>query len=191
MTEKPAKKPKEKYIDNEKFLEEIILHKQKCAVARENGDPIPRINNYLGECLLKIAERMAYRPEFINYSFVDDMRLDAIENMIQYFDNFNPEIVGKRSGIVTPFGYFSQVAYYAFARRITKEEKYRYTKYKILENVFISVDADSLEEYSPATNSKFADSISDFVKKFEERERKKKLKREEKKNVTQNDENNE
>lgn len=185
--EKPVKKPKEKYIDNEKFLEEIILHKQRLAAAREKGDPVPRINNYLGECLLKIAERMAYRPEFINYSFVDDMRLDAIENMIQYFDNFNPEIVGKRSGIVTPFGYFSQVAYYAFARRITKEEKYRYTKYKVLENVFISVDGDSLEEYSPQTNSKFADSISDFVKKFEERERKKKLKREEKKKASQNE----
>lgn len=178
---KKLTKTKENYIDNKKFLEEIIIYKKKVAEAETNGAPPPQLNRYLGECLLKIAQRMAYRPEFINYSFVEEMVLDSIENMCQYFNNFDPERIGPRSGIVTPFGYFSQIAYYAFQRRIMKEEKQRYTKYKMMENVFISVDGAILEDYNPSSNPKFADTVNTFMAKYEKRERDKKTKREEKK----------
>lgn len=182
MTEKIRKtKVKQNYIDNTKFLEEIKVHKAKSKAAKEAGKEPPRINDYLGECLLKIAQRMSYRPEFIRYSFVEDMVLDAIENMLTYFDNFDPDHVGTRSGIVTPFGYFSQITYYAFQRRILKEQKYRYTKCKILESVFVSVDGETLEEYNPATNMKVAETTATFVERYEAREATKKLKRDEKK----------
>lgn len=180
MTKTPQK-PKQNYIDNSKFLEEIKLHKIKIKEAKANGQPPPKLNNYLGDCLLKIAQRLAFRPEFIRYSFVDDMVLDAIENMCQYFDNFDPDHVGERSGIVTPFGYFSQITYYAFQRRILKEQKYRYTKFKVLENIFSSVDGELLEEYNPSTNLKVAETTSSFVERYEAREKAKKLKRDEKK----------
>lgn len=102
-------------------------------------------------------------------------------NCLQYFDNFDPDHIGTRSGTVTPFGYFSQITYYAFTRRILKEQKYRYTKCKILENVFASVDGEVLEEYNPATNVKVTETTASFVERYEEREMKKKLKRDEKK----------
>jgi hypothetical protein len=178
-----SKKPKENYIDNAKFLEEIKLHKARVKAHKEAGKntPPPPINNYIGECILKIAQRMAYRPEFIRYSFVEDMILDAVENALTYFDNFNPDHVGDRSGIVTPFGYFSQITYYAFQRRILKEQKYRYVKNKALEQVLLSVDGETLEEYNPTVNVKVAETAALFIERYEAREKSKKIKREEKK----------
>lgn len=108
-------------------------------------------------------------------------------NCIQYFDNFDPDRIGERSGVVSAFGYFSQITYYAFQRRILKEQKYRYTKCKILENFFVSVDGDTLEEYNPTTNIKLTTTTNDFVTKYEDREKAKKLKRDEKKRKPEND----
>jgi hypothetical protein len=176
-----GKKPKQHYIDNTRFLEAIKEHKAKVLAAKEAGRQPPKLSEELGDCLLKIAQHMSYRPEFIRYSFVEEMILDAIENMIQYFDNFDPERRGERSGIVTPFGYFSQITYYAFQRRILKEEKFRYTKCKVVENLFVSVDGDTLEEYNPAINTKVAESTAEFVKRYEAREKLKKTRRDEKK----------
>lgn len=120
-----AKKPVH-YVDNQKFLAEIIAYKKICAEAEASGDPKPPINDYLGECILKIAYKLANRPNFINYSYKDDMILDGIENSIQYFDNFNPE---KSSN---PFTYFTTIIYYAFLRRIDKEKKQSYIRGKMI-----------------------------------------------------------
>lgn len=114
------------YVDNQKFLQEIIAYQKLCAEAESCGDPKPRINNYLGECILKIAYKLANRPNFINYSYKEDMILDGIENSIQYFDNFNPE---KSSN---PFTYFTTIIYYAFLRRIDKEKKQSYIRGKMI-----------------------------------------------------------
>ena len=53
---------------------------------------------------------------------------DGVENCLQYIDNFNPD---KSKN---PFAYFTQIIYFAFLRRIQKEKKYLYTKYKASEN---------------------------------------------------------
>ena len=114
MTEK--KKPVH-YVNNAEFLQAIIDYKSQCKDAEECGDPKPQISNYLGECILKIARKLSNRPNFINYSYKEDMILYGIENCIQYFDNFNPE---KSKN---PFAYFTQIIYFAFLRRIDKEKK--------------------------------------------------------------------
>ena len=41
--------------------------------AEEKGDPKPRITNYLGECFVKIATHLSYKPNFVNYMFSEDM----------------------------------------------------------------------------------------------------------------------
>ena len=58
------------YIDNERFIAEIRKYKKLCAKAEAGGDDKPIIPNYLGECILKIATKMANRPNFINYSYL-------------------------------------------------------------------------------------------------------------------------
>ena len=84
------------------------------AKKKKNKPPVP---DYIGECFLKIANHLSYRPNFINYTFRDDMISDGIENCLQYLDNFNPKTSNN------PFAYFTQIIYYAFVRRIQKEKK--------------------------------------------------------------------
>lgn len=117
------------YVNNNDFLAAIVVMKQNVKNATENGLPKPIISNYIGECILKIATRLSYKANFINYSYRDDMILDGIENCIQYIDNFDPD---KSSN---PFAYFTQIIYYAFLRRIAKEKKQSYIKGKLIQNI--------------------------------------------------------
>lgn len=117
------------YVNNKDFLDAIIEMKRKAKEAEEQGLPKPIVSNYIGECILKIATHLSYKPNFINYSYRDDMILDGVENCIQYIDNFNPD---KSSN---PFAYFTQIIYYAFLRRIAKEKKQSYIKGKLIQDM--------------------------------------------------------
>ena len=120
------KTQKAHYVDNKRFLQAMIEHRDKCRIAEEKGKKKPDVSNYIGECFLKIANHLSYRPNFINYTFRDDMISDGIENCLQYLGNFNPE---KSKN---PFAYFTQIIYYAFIRRIQKEKKQVVIKQKLL-----------------------------------------------------------
>ena len=122
-----VKKKSEHYVNNKELLEALIVYRGKVAAAAEQGKPKPRITNYLGECFLKIATHLSYKPNFVNYMFKDDMVCDGIENCVQYINNFNPE---KSKN---PFAYFTQIIHYAFLRRIQKEKKQLEIKTKIIE----------------------------------------------------------
>lgn len=117
------------YVNNAEFLAAIVKHKEACKLAEEQGLEKPRLPNYIGECILKIANHLAYKPNFINYSYRDDMVLDGIENCIQYADNFDPS---KSSN---PFAYFTQIIYFAFLRRITKEKKQAYIRGRLIQDM--------------------------------------------------------
>ena len=116
------------YVDNKKFLVAMVEFKEKCRVAKENEEDQPPVSNYIGECFLKIATHLSYRPNFINYTYREDMISDGIENCLQYVANFNPE------KSTNPFAYFTQIIYYAFLRRIAKEKKQTHVRNKIIEN---------------------------------------------------------
>src|SRR6056300_1212288 len=121
------RKRSEHYVNNKEFLYAIVEYKAKVKEAEENGEPKPRITNYLGECFLKIATHLSYKPNFVNYMFREDMICDGIENCVQYIKNFDP----KKSS--NPFAYFTQIIHYAFLRRIQKEKKQLEIKTKIIE----------------------------------------------------------
>ena len=128
------------YVDNAKFLEEIKKWNEKRKEAEEQGEPTPQVTNYIGECFLKIANGLSYKPNFINYTYKQEMISDAIENCLQYIHNFNPE---KSKN---PFAYFTQIIYYAFIRRIQKEKKQTHIKNKMIENQeyidFVTLEGD-------------------------------------------------
>ena len=121
------KKKTEYYVNNKEFLEAISVYRNKVIDAKEKGLERPRVPNYIGECFLKIATHLSYKPNFVNYMFREDMICDGIENCLQYIDNFDPE---KSKN---PFAYFTQIIYYAFLRRIQKEKKQMEIKTKIIE----------------------------------------------------------
>ena len=122
-----AKKKSEHYVNNKELLEAMVVYRTKYIKSKESGSPKPQISNYLGECFLKIATHLSYKPNFVNYMFREDMISDGIENCVQYIHNFNPE----RSQ--NPFAYFTQIIHFAFLRRIQKEKKQLEIKNKIIE----------------------------------------------------------
>ena len=96
---------------------------------RTTNKPLPpKVSDYMGECFYKIATHLSYRPNFINYTYREEMVGDGIENCIRYAKNFNPE---KSKN---PFAYFTQIIYYAFLRRIANEKKQTTIKEKIVKN---------------------------------------------------------
>ena len=125
MTTEKQKKPH--YVNNKEFLQAMIGWKEKVKEAEENEEKRPIVPNYIGECFLKIANHLSYRPNFINYTYREEMISDGIENCLQYIDNFDPE---KSKN---PFAYFTQIIYFAFVRRITKEKKQQKIKNKLLQ----------------------------------------------------------
>ena len=136
---KTKAKEKPHYVDNKKFLEAMIEYRDRCEKAKNRNRKKPDVTNYIGECFLKIANHLSYRPNFINYTFRDDMISDGIENCLQYMDNFNPD---KSKN---PFAYFTQIIYYAFIRRIQKEKKQIQIKSKLIANTGVENMMDQLQ----------------------------------------------
>ena len=135
-------KKSEHYVNNKDFLAALEQYAIDVERAKEKELPKPQIPRYIGECFLKIANHLSYKPNFVNYMFKDDMICDGIENCVRYIHNFNPE---KSKN---PFAYFTQIIYYAFLRRISQEKKQLEIKNKILERtdfdeVFDANDLDS------------------------------------------------
>ena len=142
-----TRKRSEHYVNNKEFLAAIVEYKEKVALAAERGEEKPRITNYLGECFLKIATHLSFKPNFVNYMFKEDMISDGIENCVQYIHNFNPE---KSKN---PFAYFTQIIHYAFLRRIQREKRQLEIKNKILERsgydeVFYGDDGGDAADYN-------------------------------------------
>ncbi len=143
------KKKSEHYVNNKELLQALIVHREKVAHAKENDLQKPRITNYLGECFLKIATHLSYKPNFVNYMFREDMISDGIENCVQYIHNFDPE--KSRN----PFAYFTQIIHYAFLRRIQKEKKQLDIKTKIIERT-------GFDEVMVVDDNQLAGSSSDY-----------------------------
>ena len=150
------------YINNADFLKALIDYKAACKLAKKNKTELPPIPNYIGECFMKIAEGLSHKPNFINYTYRDEMISDGIENCLQYFDNFNPD---KSKN---PFAYFTQIIYFAFLRRISKEKKQLYVKYKATEQIGI-LDEFEMMEFEDGTSKQFElyDNISEFIENYE------------------------
>jgi hypothetical protein len=119
------------YIDNKQFFKILIDYKNNVDDAKKNNKQMPVIPNSIGYCFLMIARRLASKGNFVGYSFKDEMISDGIENCITAINNFNPEKSNN------PFAYFTQIIWYAFLRRIEKEKKQSYIKYRSLENAII------------------------------------------------------
>jgi hypothetical protein len=157
------------YINNADFLKALVDYKESCELAKSEGRKDPQIPNYIGECFYKIAEHLSRKPNFVSYSFRDEMVADGIENCLMYFRNFD---ASKSSN---PFAYFTQIVYYAFLRRIMKEKKQLYVKYKATEQIGI-LDEFEMYEDSDGNMRQFQlyDNISEFIHNFEENKKKKK-----------------
>ena len=167
-------KKKHQYINNEDFLNALIKYKNEVASSKEEDSKKPKIPEYIGLCFMKIANNLAKRPNFCQYTYKDEMISDAIENCLMYFENFDPE---KSSN---PFAYFTQICWYAFVRRIAKEKKQQYVKYKATEQ-FGTLDEEELRELGDGSVQQIQiyENLYEFIEQYEAnvREKKENLKR--------------
>ena len=147
---RPRGKRSEHYVNNKEFLAALIKYREDVEIAKLRDKPKPVIPRYIGECFLKIANHLSFKPNFVNYMFKEDMISDGIENCVQYIHNFNPE---KSQN---PFAYFTQIIHYAFLRRIQREKRQLEIKNKILEKSGYSevfddsnkIDGDNYSDYN-------------------------------------------
>lgn len=164
------------YIDNKKMYEEIKKYREAVNESKKNKTQKPQVPRYLGECMLMIANRLSHKPNFINYSYREEMISDGIENCICYIDNFDPDKSDN------PFAYFTQIIYFAFLRRIQKERKQLYIKHKTVEHSMIMntlVEQGEFEEgdFQPSYIDFDNENVSDFIRNFEDSLDKKRVKR--------------
>lgn len=146
-----SKKTAVHYVDNKKLFEAMVVYLKSLRESKEKGEAIPpRIPPYIGECIMKISTHLAYRPNFSNYTFREEMISDGIENCLLYLHNFNPD---KSQN---PFAYFTQIIFFAFIRRIQKEKKYLYTKFAAIENANLNNETSSIQE---GDGGKYTDNI--------------------------------
>ena len=145
---------KEHYVNNKEFLAAMVEYTKNVNRAKRKKEPKPPVTDYIGSCFLKIANHLSYRPNFINYTFRDDMISDGIENCLQYLDNFNP----RKSN--NPFAYFTQIIYYAFIRRIQKEKKQVTIKNRLITES--NYDDMTLQ---PGEDREFKNQFTEFLKK--------------------------
>ena len=153
---KPMAKRKrsEHYVNNKEFLAALIKYAEDKEIALLQDKPKPVIPRYIGECFLKIATHLSYKPNFVNYMYKDDMVCDGIENCVQYIHNFNPE---KSKN---PFAYFTQLIHYAFLRRIQKEKKQLEIKNKILERTgYEQVFEKDIDDYNFSDYNSIKDAV--------------------------------
>ena len=140
----------EHYVNNKEFLAALIKYREDVDIAKIKDKPKPVIPRYIGDCFLKIANHLSFKPNFVNYMFKEDMISDGIENCVQYIHNFDP------AKSKNPFAYFTQIIHYAFLRRIQREKRQLEIKNKILEKSGYSevfddsnkIDGDNYAEYN-------------------------------------------
>ncbi len=162
---------KNHYVDNKKMYQAFVDHIAACEEAREKGLKEPKLPDYIGECFIKISERLSLTWKFINYTFRDEMISDGIENCVRYWRNFNPVKYDS------PFSYFTKIIYWAFVRRIKKEKGEIYIRYREIRNLGILDENDLLSDDGNMRQFEVYDNILEFIDEFEKSKEKPKTKK--------------
>jgi hypothetical protein len=131
-----SKKESIHYVNNAEFSQAVVDYVKTVNEARANDTIIPTVPNYIAECFLRISEGLSHKSNFIRYTYREEMVMDAVENCLKAIDNYNIE-VATRTGKPNAFAYFTQIAWYAFLRRIAKEKKQQDIKLKYLTSAAI------------------------------------------------------
>ena len=180
---KPKQKPH--YVNNRDFSEAVYDYAIHANAARENNTEMPIVTDYIATCFIKIAEGLSHRPNFVRYTYREEMVMDAVENCLRAIGNYNIE-AATRTGKPNAFSYFTQICYFAFIRRITKEKKQQDIKFKFIEKMGIEefigmgMDEDGVEhtmQYIDILRQRISrvrirdNKIKDFAKEEKEREK--------------------
>ena len=160
-----ARKKSIHYVNNSDFSTAVVEYVEKVDDARKNKNNIPKVPDYIAQCFLKIAEGLSHKANFIRYTYREEMVMDAVENCLKAIGNYNLE-AATRTGKPNAFAYFTQITWYAFLRRITKEKKQQEIKLKYLTKSGIDSFIDTGSEATASdTATHFVDTLRDRIQR--------------------------
>ena len=184
MPEKIKPRDKPHYVNNREFSYAVVDYVTASNEAKAKGEKNPVVPDYIAICFMKICEGLSHKPNFVRYTYRDEMVMDGVENCLKAIYNYNIN-TATRTGKPNAFSYFTQIAYFAFIRRIVKEKKQTDIKFKFMEQANIEDFVSSIDKNSPidqsfldtlrekiSRNKETDTAIKDFAK--EEKEKKKK-----------------
>jgi len=125
------KRAKEHYVDNKKFTQAVIDYTREVKKARAKNEPDPIVPDYIASCLLRMCEGLSHKSNFVRYTYREEMVMDGVENCLKALANYDGD-AKTRSGNPNAFGYFTQISWFAFLRRITKEKKQQELKLRFI-----------------------------------------------------------
>ena len=168
---KPSERPH--YVNNAEFSQAVVDYVLTVREAREKGEPDPVVPDYIARCFLKICEGLSHKSNFVRYTYREEMVMDAVENCLNAVGNYNIE-AATRKGKPNAFGYFTQISWFAFIRRIKKEKRQQDVKLKYLAESGIEefmVDADEDPQVAKAVQS-FVDNLRRRIDEVKEKDAK-------------------
>lgn len=156
------------YVNNKDLYNALVKYKE----VRKEVDTA-RVPEYIGEAIVLITGNLSNRGNFMNYSYKHEMVSDAIENCLAAVNNFDVETY------FNPHAYFTQIAWYAFIRRIDKEKRQNYLKYKNYQKLITeeSLNNPYVNQYNPALAAS-DDVMEDVIRNYEDSIQRKKKKKE-------------
>lgn len=153
-TEKPKRKRQKRgdvhYVDNKVFTLALDEYAREFKEATENGEERPVMSNYLGDCVIRMANRLALTPRFRGYSYRDEMINNAILGAMKYMHRFNGDKFNNG------FAYVTQILFSHMIQTIKKEKKAYETKLKMIQESEVTLFGSEEEG--------FADVINDHAK---------------------------
>tara|TARA_Y100000385_G_C13101832_1_gene645024 strand:- start:2005 stop:2589 length:585 start_codon:yes stop_codon:yes gene_type:complete len=179
MPEKIKPRDKPHYVNNRDFSYAVVDYVKAANKAKENGEQNPVIPDYIAICFMKICEGLSHKPNFVRYTYRDEMVMDGVENCLKAIYNYNID-TATRTGKPNAFSYFTQIAYFAFIRRIVKEKKQTDIKFKFMEQANIEDFVSAIDLNSPIDQS-FLDTLREKISKIKDTDKAiKEFKKEEK-----------
>ena len=161
-----AKKKSIHYVNNAEFSQAVVDYVTTCNKAKAENTTVPIVPDYIAQCFLRIAEGLSHKSNFIRYTYREEMVMDAVENCLKAIHNYNLE-AATRTGKPNAFAYFTQITWYAFLRRISREKKQQDIKLRYLSRSGIEnfVDNDLGDEMSQQVVEAFVDGLRDRIDK--------------------------
>lgn len=158
------------YVNNRDFSEAVVTYVKSVHEAEEHGLETPKVPDYIAECFLRIAEGLSHKSNFVRYTYREEMVMDAVENCLKAVKNYNID-AATRTGTPNAFGYFTQISYYAFLRRLSKEKRQHDIRHKFMEQSglegFLEIEGDD----SLASGSQsFVEELRDRIEKVHVRD---------------------
>jgi hypothetical protein len=166
-----TKKNKAHYINNKEFSLAVVDYVKSATLAKEKNKTIPVVTDYIARCFIKIAEGLSHRPNFVRYTYREEMVMDAVENCLRAIGNYRIE-TATRTGNPNAFSYFTQICYFAFIRRITKEKKQQDIKFKFIEKMgiddFVSM---GMDDAGAAETMNYVDTLRQRISTVREKDK--------------------